>query len=1374
MTALLLPASVSYGQAGTFLGQVTFATDCGYTSSTGHRDGVGITFDGTNMWYSCYDSMNSDDSQHRDLFKANPKTGAVLGAWDIEGGMGAIAYDATRNVIWAGEGGGLNAEWIIEIPLDTNKNASNGGYSLAFQVPEAYSSPPATEDIVDGLAIDATTGTLYVHYDFATEFEMYGTNSGNFGAFLGYIQQAPDLAKGTPILTPHPPATACVLSGLAVGGSEIFEASDYCDAVWAVDKSSPLTEEKNNSFVFASSVPSAFDEKAITCDTATFSGFDAIWVKDVFTPTAYAFELLAGTCGVGGEPASSTPSASLSPTSLTFASQSVGTTSSAQTVTLTNSGGGALSISSIAVTGTNSGDFAQTHSCGSSLAAGASCSINVTFTPTAVGTRTATLTVTDNASGSPQTASLTGTGTSAGASLSPTSLTFAGQQVGTTSSAQPLTLSSTGSTSLNITSITVSSNYGQTNNCGSSVAAGSKCTINVTFAPTSPGTLNGSLAVSDNASGSPQTASLTGTGLGPGVTLSPASLTFISQYIGTTSAPQTVTLTNSGNQALVISSVAITGTNLTDFGQTNTCPLSPSTLAAGASCTVSVTFSPTASGTRTASLTFTDNAFNSPQSAGLSGTGTTPPATLSPSSVTFGNQLLGTSSPPQAVTLTNNVGKKLNISSIAFTGANSGDFKQTNNCGSSIAGHSSCIINVTFTPSAAGTRTATLTATDNAANSPQTASLAGTGTTATVSLAPASVSFGNQQVGTTSGAQALTLSNSTSSTLTISSIAFTGTNSGDFSQTNTCGSSLAAGSSCTISVTFTPAATGARTATLAVTDNASGSPQTASLSGTGTAPAATLSPTSLTFSSQNVGTTSAPQAVTLSNSGSAALSISSIAVTGTNSGDFAQSNNCGSSLAASSSCTINVTFTPTATGSRSATLTVTDNASGSPQTASLSGTGTSSSVNLSPSSLAFGNQQVGMTSAPQVLTLSNSGSVATVITSIAVTGTNSADFAQTNNCGSLLAASSSCTINVTFTPTATGSRAATLTVTDDAANSPQTASLSGTGTAPAAALSPASLTFSSQNVGTTSAAQTVALTNSGGAALSISSIAVTGTNSGDFAQSNNCGSSLAASSSCTINITFTPTTTGSRSATLTVTDNASGSPQTASLSGTGSVASSGPTVVQVQNNVDPIATNFYTSFTLNISTTPGDLLVGFVRESSNGTDNFTITDSAGQTWTQTASGYSNETSTGPRSGMFYMANSAAVSSVTVNFTTSGGVIKPGIMVMEISGAALTGVADGSVNNKSGASVTASTSGPLSTTNASDILIFASEAAGNESGWTAGAGYAIPNNLLVTGASGSNIRMAMQFAVVSSTQAGVTTSMTYANANWNSNIFAAFK
>jgi hypothetical protein len=318
-----------------------------------------------------------------------------------------------------------------------------------------------------------------------------------------------------------------------------------------------------------------------------------------------------------------------------------------------------------------------------------------------------------------------------------------------------------------------------------------------------------------------------------------------------------------------------------------------------------------------------------------------------------------------------------------------------------------------------------------------------------VSLSPPSLSFGNQPTSTTSPAQAETVTNTGTANLTISTVTISGTNAGDFAKSaDTCtGATVTPNSPCTISVKFTPSATGSRSASLNFNDNASDSPQTVDLTGTGvaTAPVAGVSPGSLTFSNQSVGTTSASQPVTLSNTGNAALTITSIGT----SANFGQTNNCAGSVAASGSCTINVTFTPTATGVLTGTLTITDNSNGvtaSTQTVNLTGTGVATApvAGVSPGSLTFSNQSVGTTSGSQPVTLSNTGNAALTITSI---GT-SANFGQTNNCGGSVAASGSCTINVTFTPTAAGVLTGTLTITDNSngvASSTQSVALSGTG-----------------------------------------------------------------------------------------------------------------------------------------------------------------------------------------------------------------------------------------------------------------------------------------------------------------------------------------
>jgi hypothetical protein len=210
------------------------------------------------------------------------------------------------------------------------------------------------------------------------------------------------------------------------------------------------------------------------------------------------------------------------------------------------------------------------------------------------------------------------------------------------------------------------------------------------------------------------------------------------------------------------------------------------------------------------------------------------------------------------------------------------------------------------------------------------------------------------------------------------------------------------------------------------------------------APGATLSTISLTFGSQSVGVTSAPQTVTLFSNGTAPLHITEISA----SGDFTETDNCKKGVAAGSTCTLNVTFTPTASGTRTGTLTISDNAGGSPQTVSLTGAATSAGGPVVSLSTSFGNQQIGSTSTARTTILQNTGQATLVITSIAIAGPNPGDFAQTNNCGTTVAIGASCTFTVTFTPTASGNRSATLNITDNAVGSPQHVSLAGTGIGP--------------------------------------------------------------------------------------------------------------------------------------------------------------------------------------------------------------------------------------------------------------------------------------------------------------------------------------
>ncbi|MFZ0732891.1 MAG: choice-of-anchor D domain-containing protein [Candidatus Sulfotelmatobacter sp.] len=311
-----------------------------------------------------------------------------------------------------------------------------------------------------------------------------------------------------------------------------------------------------------------------------------------------------------------------------------------------------------------------------------------------------------------------------------------------------------------------------------------------------------------------------------------------------------------------------------------------------------------------------------------------------------------------------------------------------------------------------------------------------------VGLSPA-LNFGNQNDGTTSAPETITVTNTGNSTLTISSVGISGSNQSDFNQTNNCTTAeVAPQSTCAINVTFSPTISGTENATVTLTDDAPDSPESTSLTGigVGAGPAVTISPTSLVFATQLVNTTSPPQTVMLTNIGTGPLSITSIIA----SGNFAQTNTCGTAVAAGASCTISVTFTPSTVNTRTGSITVTDNAPGSPQIVSLTGTGTY--VTYTPTSLNFGTEKVGSSSAPQTITFTNHAGSALMIKSVTTTGVDNLDFIQTNTCGTSLAKLSSCTITVTFKPLATGSRTADVTISDFiGGNASQNIPLSGTG-----------------------------------------------------------------------------------------------------------------------------------------------------------------------------------------------------------------------------------------------------------------------------------------------------------------------------------------
>jgi hypothetical protein len=294
------------------------------------------------------------------------------------------------------------------------------------------------------------------------------------------------------------------------------------------------------------------------------------------------------------------------------------------------------------------------------------------------------------------------------------------------------------------------------------------------------------------------------------------------------------------------------------------------------------------------------------------------------------------------VNLFNNGTATLHISSITIGGTDPSYFAiNSSTCGATLAAGATCGLNIVFTPQTAIAAAATLIFADDGPAAPQTTALSGTGTSVSVNFNPAAVTFPNQAVSTTSAAIPVTMLNTGNGADAITSIAITGANANNFSQTNNCGASLSGGGSCTIQVKFTPSTTGLRSAAITITDGAPGSPHTVSLQGTGFTPSplVSLSRTTINFGDQTVGAQSGVQVVILQNTGTASLTITSGTINSGNTGDFGVSTSCGGSLAAGLSCSYSFTFTPTVAGSRAATFSLVTNAASSPDTVALSGNG---------------------------------------------------------------------------------------------------------------------------------------------------------------------------------------------------------------------------------------------------------------------------------------------------------------------------------------------------------------------------------------------------------------------------------------------------
>jgi len=1189
-------------------------------------------------------------------------------------------------------------------------------------------------------------------------------------------------------------------------------------------------------------------------------------------------------------PAASGAAASLSTDALAFGRQPVNTTSATQTVTVVNSGTAPLTVTGVSLD--NMTDFAVVADTCSNvqLAADARCGVGVTFAPGSTGPRSGRLSITDTADGAAQRVALSGVGTIAAVQSDYTkSIGFGNQLVAITSTAQPIHLANNGNAPLTISSASLvsttagdnaPSDFTVTSNGCHAIAPGSDCYIYVAFTPSSTGARGATLLLDGNASNTPITTTLSGAGINPAATLSATSLDFGDQRLYVTSVTRTVTLTNTGTTPLHLSSAGAGG----EFTLAHSSCANNTDVAPGDSCAFDLTFTPTYLGNRDGGLSISDNATtNGYQNVALKGNGIGPLVNLSDSNLNLGDVRTGQSVTKTITVYNNNRYDRYNVNNrdlvfgdnpVQITGANAGDFGETDTCANTtVTAGNWCTISVVFTPSTNGPRAATVKIADNGGDSPQSMTLSGRGLFPTTSKAvwawgsngdgynsvfgqlgtdvpqrayycyyscnndyfmpvpvqvnsitnvialaggqyhslavsqdgavyawgrnalgqlgdgtttnhttPAPVSalvapsdptmtattpltnvvavaaganhslaltkdglvyawgynyngqlgyptsgdhsvyavpvsvpsdaagdttpltnvvaiaahgnsslallgdgtvygwgyngYGQLGAGTTgdnsSGSYPARVVSPGDPTRPLSDVAAiaaglnfslfltkdgavyaAGNNTnGQLGAGNTTGSSTPVTVTNLTGISVTGVAAGdyhslalsSDGTVYAWGDNGNGQlgggnttaayapQQVAGLSGvqavvagandslavkrnhtvmawganergelgnntTGdshtpvqvvdpsdttkplsdvaavaagrnfslalvtpgglpTDNASGLSASALAFGQQEVGTTSATQTVAVINTGRQPLQVSG-PITLDNTTDFTvTSDGCSGRQLANygDSCDIAVRFTPSAHGTRHGTLSIETAAGTSARAVSLSGMGTVATAILDKSAIDFGQKQLGQ-SASQSIQLSNSGDAKLTVSQIDITGTNAADFsASPASCS--VDPGAPCFVYVTFKPSAILRRTATVEFHDNSGDGPvQTVAVTGTGINPDAALNTASIDFGRNRVGYSSV-QTVTVTNTGTTALSIGTISVGGTNPGDFAAQNCAGATLDAGTSCDIQVTFQPTDSGRRYATLSIPDNAaSGSVQTVALAGTGTTLS---------------------------------------------------------------------------------------------------------------------------------------------------------------------------------------------------------------------------
>lgn len=705
----------------------------------------------------------------------------------------------------------------------------------------------------------------------------------------------------------------------------------------------------------------------------------------------------------------------------------------------------------------------------------------------------------------------------------------------------------------------------QNNDCVGTLEPYESCDVQVGFQVAVLGSNTGSISINHSEGKQPDVFQLTA----KGVSLS-AQLRFDESLVNFGAVPiqsahrayRSATLRNTGEETAHIDDIRLSAPSSVFKVEGHNC----AELAPGATCQVQLSYGPLYTGNHTIGLRYTLETGESPVTATtLSGQGVAGKPTLSTTQLNFENGQVGQESAPQELVVTNSGNGELLIDDIQIldsTGQASPYFRvKSSSCTPALAAGASCSFFVTYTPPDDTVRSASarllfkqsltqqLSTQLWAKPAPQVAQL---------QLQPSSVDFGSVGVGQ-SATQTLKIRSVGTKAVNVSGYTIKGANAADFTVLNAadCTGSLTPGMECNLQLRFTAGAGGTRSAALSVASTSAAPVADAVLTGQGALGILSAQPASLSFANVEVGT-SATQAVQLRNQGPSAITIKSLSFASAGV-PFTVSNGCtGVTLSVNQTCTVNVTFTPTSANSVSSLLNVAHTGEGGNLGLSLTGTALPAKegkLTISPIPVNLGSVPIFSTQTA-ILTIASTGTKAVNITGLSISGADASEFTLNNagNCMKSLAPNASCTVTVSFRPTAAGPRNAQINITSDAAQTVAPVALTGTGMTGTLAAEPASVTFAATTVGG-SKTTSVIIRNKGTAPVYIQSVSlVNGTNVFTAYASNCIAVQVPAGSSCRIDVAFAPTNAQSYTGSLRVVHNGSGGNLDVPLSGLGSPA----------------------------------------------------------------------------------------------------------------------------------------------------------------------------------------------------------------------------